>query len=123
MLSGTKPPAAGKLAAKELAGRTDTAWPISPVVEAYWNYGVFGVVVSGLIYGLLSGFIYRVMLNNLESTILLVGYFSYVTTFSVGSDGFYKFFGVVAPLIVSYLLVKAFIWMRRRVALVNYSGR
>lgn len=122
LLDGGKPPAAGRLASKELAGRTDTAWPISPVVEAYWNFGVFGVLVSGLIYGLFSGFIYRVMLNNFDSTILLVGYFSYVTTFSLGSDGFYKFFGVAIPLIVFYLLVKALIWIRRRVTSVNYSG-
>ena len=123
LLSGGKPPAAGRLAAKELAGRTDTAWPISPVVEAYWNFGAFGVVVSGILYGLFSGFIYRVMLNNSDSTIVLVGYFSYVTTFSMGSDGFYKFFQVAVPLIALYFLLKVFIRVRRRVALVNYYGR
>jgi hypothetical protein len=122
LLSDAKPPAGGRLAAKELAGRTDTAWPISPVVAAYWNFGVLGVVVSGLIYGLFSGFIYRVMLNNLDSTILLVGYFSYVTRFSVGSDGFYKFFQVAIPLIALYFLLKALILVRRRFSLVNDNG-
>lgn len=122
-LSDGKPPAAGRLAAKELAGRTDTAWPISPVVEAYWNFGLFGVVLSGLIYGLFSALIYRVMLNNFDSTIMLVGYFSYVTTFSVGSDGFYKFSQAAVPLIALYFLIKVFIWVRCRVARVNYNGR
>lgn len=120
LLSSPKPPAAGKLAAETLAGRTDTAWPISPVVEAYWNFGVFGVIFSGLIYGLLSSFIYRVMLVNPDSPILLVGYSFFVTTFAISSDGFYKFFHLCLPLIAIYILIKLFFWVR---CVVVYSDR
>ncbi|EHQ56707.1 hypothetical protein OMB55_00004190 [gamma proteobacterium HIMB55] len=122
MLANTKPPAGGRLAAKRLSGRTDTAWPVSPVVEAYWNFGIVGVVLTGLIYGLLSGFISRVMINNPTSTMMLVGYVSYVTTFSVGSDGFYKFFQVAIPLGVIYFLISIFFLMRRQLFSVGSNA-
>ena len=120
LLIEEKPPAAGKLAAQKLAGRNDTAWPVSPVVEAYWNFGILGVVISGIIYGLLSGFIYRVMINNFDSTIFLVGYFSYITTFSVGSDGFYKFIPVLIPLIFLYFVIVLFNSIKRRMIRINF---
>jgi len=120
LLIEEKPPAAGKLAAQKLAGRNDTAWPVSPVVEAYWNFGILGVVISGIIYGLLSGFIYRVMINNFDSTIFLVGYFSYITTFSVGSDGFYKFIPVLIPLIFLYFVIVLFNSIKRRMIRIDF---
>ncbi len=105
MLSGTKPPAGGRLAAYKLSGRTDTAWPINPVIETYWNFGIFGVLISAVIYGLLSSIIFSVIKNNFKSTIMIVGYFSYVTLFSVGSDGFYKFFQAAIPLFSLYFFL------------------
>lgn len=121
VLPGPKPPAAGRLAAKELSGRTDTAWPVSPVVEAYWNFGFLGVMLSGLIFGFLSSFIYRIMVNNPNSTILLVGYFSFITTFSLSSDGFYKFFQVIIPLAVLYFILKLYILIRKKILQVGYN--
>ncbi len=106
ILSYPKPPAGGKLAAFKLSGRTDTAWPISPVIEAYWNFGIFGVIFSALLYGMLSSIIFSIMKNNYKSTILIVGYFSYITLFSVGSDGFYKFLQAGIPLFILYVLLK-----------------
>ena len=118
-LTEGKPPAAGRLAAQKLAGRNDTAWPVSPVVEAYWNFGFLGVFFSGIIYGLLSSFIYRLMINNFDSTIFLVGYFSYITTFSVGSDGFYKFIPVFIPLAFLYFIIVFFNSIKNRMIKVN----
>lgn len=114
LLKKEKPPAAGRLAAQKLAGRYDTAWPVSPVIEAYWNFGLMGVFISGIIYGLLSSLIYRLMINNYESTIFLVGYFSYVTTFSISSDGFYKFIPVFIPLLFLYFVIILFNSIKNR---------
>lgn len=115
ILSYEKPPAGGRLAAKTLSGRTDTAWPISPIVETYWNFGIIGVAFSSFFYGLLSSFIFNIMKNNYNSTLMLVGYFSFITLFSVGSDGFYKFFQVFVPLVFLYFLIFATKYIKRRI--------
>ncbi|WP_036829988.1 hypothetical protein, partial [Photobacterium sanctipauli] len=46
-----KPQGVGKLNAVENYSRDDTAIPPGVVGESYWNFGVFGVIIVGLFWG------------------------------------------------------------------------
>lgn len=105
LLDGQKPYAGGRLAAKKLAGRDDTAWPIGHVVEAYWNFGYLGVFLNALIFGFLAKTVRNIVINNPRSVTVVLSYMYFVFFFSLGSDGFYKFFQGFIPIVLIYQLV------------------
>ena len=105
LLDGQKPYAGGRLAAKKLAGRDDTAWPIGHIVEAYWNFGYLGVFLNALIFGFLAKTVKNIVINNQRSVTVILGYMYFIFFFSLGSDGFYKFFQGFIPIVLIYLLV------------------
>jgi oligosaccharide repeat unit polymerase len=105
MLENGKPYAGGRLAAKKLYNRDDTAWPIGHIVEAYWNFGYIGVVVNAIIFGFLAKTIRKIVLNNQGSVIVIIGYIFFIFSFALGSDGIYKFSQSIIPIILIYLTV------------------
>lgn len=100
-LDEAKPYAGGRLAAKTLANRDDTAWPIGHIIEAYWNFGLIGVILNAVLYGGLSRYVSQLLMSNRDSTFVLVTYLLYVFFFSLGSDGIYKF---TQPFVVIWLI-------------------
>lgn len=97
-LSSEKPSAAGYHYVNTLTGRTNTAWPISSIAEAYWNFSYLGVVIYSLIMGLVYKVSYNTLIKNSYSPISFIIFLSVVFKFSLSSDGMY---GFVQHLVVS----------------------
>jgi hypothetical protein len=93
--------AAGYHYVNQLRGRTDTAWPIGSLGEAYWNFSYFGI----LFYSVIMGIVYKISYNILQksnfSAIALYIHLCVTFKFSLASDGMYSFahmliFGLLA---------------------------
>lgn len=106
-----KPSAAGYHYVNQLTGRTDTAWPIGPLAEAYWNFSYLGVLVLAIVVGFFYKLAYNTMIYNNFSPVSIVIFLAIVFRFSFGSDELYSFFHfIVFSLLVyfSYIFINKF---------------
>lgn len=104
LLEEPKPKAAGRLLAWETAGRNDTAWPMAYYIEAYWNFGLLGVILSSVMYGIVLSCVYVLATAGTLDPLFRIMYISSFLFFSPSSDGFYHSLANFFP-IVSFFLV------------------
>lgn len=107
-----KPNAAGYHYVNQLTGRTDTAWPMGSIGEAYWNFSYFGI----LLYSILMGVVYKIgfntLLNSEFSPFSLFVYLTIAFKFSLGSDGIYGFAHMLIFGALVYYFYKASIYVK-----------
>lgn len=104
LLPFEKPPAVGRLNG-EFFYATEAAIPVSPVVEAYWNFHVPGVLIIFFFSGLLAAYAFRTYLLNRTVPGAAVFYVLYLFYFEFSSTGLTTFIQrtVIALLLLCYL--------------------
>jgi len=110
---GEKPDSAGKLNAKLVYNRFDTAIPPGVVGEAYWNYSYIGVCMVFLVYGFILKIFYDFFIINFSHPFIMVMYVYSLLYFRPGSDQIFNFFHVIVPVAFIYI---SFIRFRLRFA-------
>jgi hypothetical protein len=83
-----KPRGPGSIYAQNFLGelREGTAVPIGPIAEAHWNFGILGVILLAMIYGLLIRKAHDVYMANQDSPFVLCFFVLFVTTFRLSTD-------------------------------------
>lgn len=100
---GEKPLAGGRMAAYILSGRLDTAWPIEPVVEQYWNYGFFGIFVAAIIQAIIFRKVDNLVHKNSHNVAVLLVSLVIGMQLQIASDTLYKVLQSIVPIFLIYL--------------------
>ncbi|RNA65325.1 O-antigen polysaccharide polymerase Wzy [Prosthecochloris sp. ZM_2] len=100
---GDKPDAGGKLNAKLIYNRYNTAIPPGAIGEAYWNYSYIGVGLVFFLYGFVLKIFYAFYLNNLYHPLVMVIYAYVLMYLRPSSEMMYDFFHLIVPVLFIYL--------------------
>jgi hypothetical protein len=88
-----KPRGVGSLYARWFigAGFAGTTIPVGPEAEMYWNFGLAGVVVLSLLYGLSLGWIYQYYVRRYEDPFAIVFFVTFLMFFQFSTDRIVNF--------------------------------
>jgi hypothetical protein len=105
-----KPRGPGSLYAQWFRGapRQGVAIPVGPVAEAYWNFGVPGVVILFLLMGILLRRVFEFFWRRYPDPFAICFYAIFVTTFRPSTDDLVGFQQQLALLLVAYAAVRFF---------------
>lgn len=83
-----KPRGAGALYARSFLGVpfSGTTIPLSPEAEMYWNFGLLGVLILSMIYGILLARVYHFYWRRYPDPFIIVFYVLFVTSFQFSTD-------------------------------------
>jgi len=105
-LIGEKPLAGGRMAAYVLADRLDTAWPIEPEVEQYWNFGYLGVILAAIIKATIFRWVYVLVRRQPHNVAVLLISLTVGTQLQIASDALYKVLQSLIPIFAIYLYIQ-----------------
>jgi hypothetical protein len=99
-----KPRGVGSLYARWFLGASfaGTTIPVGPEAEMYWNFGLAGVVVLSVLYGLSLRWIYRFYVRRYEDPFAIVFYITFLTLFQFSTDRIVSFEQQTFLIIVCY---------------------
>lgn len=103
LLSMDKPDAGGRITTKLIYKRDDTGIPPTPLGEAFWNFGIFGVFFIYLILGLIIRFFYNNLIVSPDSPINKFIYTYSILSLSLASDTLFNFFQFFIISIILYI--------------------
>ena len=88
-----KPRGPGSLYAQNFLGevREGTAVPVNPVAEEYWNFGIIGVILFSLLYGVIIHRAHNFYLPRQDNPFVVSGFVLFVTTFHFSTDDLVSF--------------------------------
>lgn len=103
-----KPRGIGGIYGERIAGRSPGggAVPVNATGEAYWNFGIYGVVVVFWIFGLLHALAANWFKKNAREPTAWVPYVLFLTEFIPGSRGAIPFFQTLFCLLMIYLFFR-----------------
>jgi oligosaccharide repeat unit polymerase len=103
-----KPRGGGSFYAQLFFGssREGLSIPLSPTVEMYWNFGLFGVVILSMLYGKLIRVAYQLFARRYPNPFAIVFYVLFVTTFRFESTGLVAFQQQCLLLLLCYWTAK-----------------
>jgi oligosaccharide repeat unit polymerase len=106
-----KPRGVGSLYAQLFQGASfsGTTIPVGPQAEMYWNFGLIGVVLLSLLYGVILRKVYHFHWRHYPSPFAAVFYVLMVTKFQFSSDRLVGLEQQVVLVILCYLAVALFI--------------
>lgn len=104
-----KPRGVGSLYAQRFLGapKGGTTIPVGPEAELYWNFGLPGVVVFALIYGILIRVVYNFFWRRYPDPFVTVFYVTFLTGFTFCSDILVGFEQQIFLLFVCYACVNS----------------
>jgi hypothetical protein len=105
-----KPRGVGSLYARLFLGASfsGTTIPIGPEPEMYWNFGLPGVVLLSIIYGVLLRGMYMFFWRRYPNPFAIVFYVMFLTTFTFSSDVLVGFEQKAFLILVCYVFVATF---------------
>ena len=88
-----QPRGPGSIYAQTFLGevREGMAIPVTPAAEAYWNFGIVGVILLQLLYGMLLGRVHRLYLTNDDNPFIVSFFLLFATTFQMATDNIVLF--------------------------------
>lgn len=88
-----KPRGPGSIYAQTFLGevREGMAIPVTPTAEAYWNFGIVGVILLQMLYGMLLGTVHRLYLSNDDNPFIVSFFLLFATTFQMATDNIVLF--------------------------------
>lgn len=106
-----KPRGPGSLYTQLFLGeaREGTAVPVPPSAEVYWNFGMGGVVLVFLLYGMLIRMIHVFYSRRSGNAFALCFYILFLTTFRPGTDDLVLFQQQLLMLLVAYGAFRFFV--------------
>jgi hypothetical protein len=118
-----KPRGVGSLYARWFlgAGFTGTTIPVGPEAEMYWNFGLPGVVVLSLLYGLCLGWIYQFYVRRYDNPFATVFYIIFLTLFQFSTDRIVNFEQQTFLIIVCYAVAAGTV--RKSNAPINFHDQ
>ena len=114
-----KPRGPGSLYARLFlrAGWNGMAVPVSPTAEAYWNFGILGVLILSMIYGMLIRAVYLLYRRRFPDPFVICFYVLFVTSFQFSTDALVTLQQQLMLLGIAFVAVKLFVGSPRRVHL------
>jgi hypothetical protein len=105
-----KPRGAGSLYAQRFLGQPmqGVSIPVSPVAEAYWNFGVPGVVIMFLLTGILLRRVFEFFWRHYPNPLAVCFYALFVTTFAFSTDTLVGFQQQLVLLLGAFGMVRIF---------------
>lgn len=103
-----KPRGPGSLYAQHFLGevREGTAVPIGPIAEAYWNFGILGVIILHLFYGFLLRIAHDLYVKDQRNPFVVCLFIIFATRFHVSTDSLVPFQQHILLFIIIYLLAR-----------------
>ncbi|PSW19488.1 hypothetical protein C9I98_11250 [Photobacterium sanctipauli] len=101
-----KPQGVGKLNAVENYSRDDTAIPPGVVGESYWNFGVFGVIIVGLFWGVFLKILWSYHQSKKKDTFSGLLYILTLFYFNPETTSFYSWIQIIVPVIFMVTILK-----------------
>lgn len=102
---GEKPPTAGKLNARLVHERQESAMPTGPVAESFWNFSYAGPVLVFFVFGAILKIVSGVFLVNADHPLVVVGYAYVLMLFTPSSDAMFDFVqAMIAVLFLGFVL-------------------
>jgi oligosaccharide repeat unit polymerase len=95
-----KPPAGGKLNAVRIHGIDSGAVPPGYIGEAYWNFGIVGVIIVMLIFGIGLKWICQLYVTNCGRGWVIAIYVTSLFSLQPSSPAIYEFLHSVIPMAV-----------------------
>lgn len=105
LLPFDKPKAGGAHTAQVFYNTNENTIPPKHLGESFWNFSYFGVFFVGLVYGMVVGYFYRVLVKNNFHPFLLVIYVITIFRLEPTSDGFYAWIQTVVPVLLFLLYI------------------
>jgi hypothetical protein len=105
-----KPRGPGSLYTQNFLGevREGFAVPVTPTAEAYWNFGLVGVILLSVLYGALIRAAHQIYILRQDSPFVLSAFVLFVATFSLSTDGLVLFQQQIFMLLIVYLFALFF---------------
>jgi oligosaccharide repeat unit polymerase len=102
-----KPRGVGSLYARLFLGASfsGTTIPVGPTAEMYWNFGIAGVVLLSMLYGIILRRVYNFAWRHYPSPFVTVFYVIFVTTFQFSSDRLVPLEQDAGLVLLCYLMV------------------
>jgi len=105
-------------------GVDDSVFTYGLVGEFWWNFGAYGVVVGGLLYGFLLGLLYKYVIRNSQDPMKVIMYFLLMSSlvlrgFKGGMES--AFMEIVIKIFMLYFTVLIITQFRVRVRLHKYK--
>lgn len=88
------------------ASRDAGSTPVSSTAEMYWNFGVFGVAILSICYGMLLRLAYKFLWRRYPNPFAMVFYVIFLTVFDVSSKKLVDFQQAVGLLLLCYFVVR-----------------
>jgi hypothetical protein len=106
-----KPRGVGSIYAQLFHGAASDAasTPVSATAEMYWNFGLAGVVLLSMLYGMLLRWAYGVLWRGYPNPIVIVFYALFVTTFDISSKKLVDLQQFLGLLLISYFIIQTFV--------------
>ncbi len=116
-----KPRSAGSLYAQLFLGasKSGTTIPVNPEAEMYWNFGLPGVFLLSIIYGVILRWIYNFYWRRYPSPFALVFYLLMVTRFSFSTDRAVRLEQELVMVFICYALVTIFVPKHQSAPITN----
>jgi hypothetical protein len=105
-----KPRGPGSLYTQNFLGevREGFAVPITPTAEAYWNFGMLGIILIAALYGALIRLAHRIYAVRQDQPFIVAAFVVFVTTFHPSTDDLVLFQQQMFLLAIVYLLALIF---------------
>ena len=103
--------------------REGRAIPVSPEGEMYWNFGIPGLLVLTILYGVLIRLAYNAMWRRYPNPFAVVFYVMFITTFRFGTTSLVAFEQSIVLLAICMVTVKFFLPHRNEVLDSRILGR
>lgn len=106
-----KPRGTGSLYAQLFLGASKDGLgiPVGPEAEMYWNFGLPGVVLISMIYGILLRWIYNFYHARYPDPFAIVFYVLFVTRFDFGTKRLIEFEQMAVLLLLALVVVRMFV--------------
>jgi len=105
-----KPRGPGSIFTQNFLGevREGVAVPVNATAEAYWNFGILGVILISALYGALIRFAHNVYVVRHDNPFIVTAFVLFVTTFRPSTDDLVLFQQQAVLLLFMYVLALIF---------------